>query len=416
LWRTHERRRERLVAYARRRLRAQLISRGAPKPAVEYADEVLSPDALTIGFGRRFASYKRATLLLRDPERLALILNHPDRPVQILFAGKAHPQDDAGKQLIQTIINLAERPEFRQKLVFLENYDMAAARCMVQGCDIWLNTPLRPLEASGTSGMKALANGVINVSTLDGWWDEAWQLGRGSEGEVGWAIGGGEAYDDPYQQDESEAQALYELLEHEIVPTFYDRQSDGLPRKWIELMKNSIAKLCPDFNMQRVAMQYAEESYLSANRRFRILSAGNAARAKEVAAWLRKVETEWPRLSVESIGEGVFEIRLGEEVLVSAKVTLNSLSPDDVEVQVLAGLVDADGNLKDPIVIPMRLSERDDAGAYLFQTVVQASARSGMHGYAIRMLPKHADSISAFLPGLIKWAKASLPVVELQAR
>src|SRR5579863_4185251 len=416
LWRTHERRRERLVGYARRRLRTQLISRGAPKSAVEYADEVLSPDALTIGFGRRFASYKRATLLLRDPDRLARILNDPERPVQILFAGKAHPQDDAGKQLIQTIVHLAERPEFRRKLVFLENYDMAAARCMVQGCDVWLNTPLRPLEASGTSGMKALANGVINVSTLDGWWDEAWQMGKGGEGMVGWAIGGGEAYEDPYQQDQSESEALYELLEHEIVPTFYDRRSDGLPRKWIDLMKTSIAKLCPEFNMQRMARQYAEEAYLTANRRYRDLSAGNGARAKEVAAWLRKVQSEWPQLSVESIGEGVSEIRLGEEVLVSAKVTLNSLSPEEVEVQVLTGLVDSEGNLKDPIVIPMRLSERDNSGAYLFQTVVQPSARSGLHGYAIRLLPKHADSVSPFLPGLVKWAQASLPVPELQAR
>jgi glycogen phosphorylase len=416
LWRTHERRRERLVAYARRRLREQLLSRGAPKSAVEFADEVLSPDALTIGFGRRFATYKRATLLLRDPDRLASILNHPDYPVQILFAGKAHPQDDAGKQLIQAIINLAERPEFRKKVVFLENYDMSTARSMVQGCDVWLNTPLRPLEASGTSGMKALANGAINVSTLDGWWDEAWQMGLGTDGDVGWAIGGGEAYEDPYQQDQSEAGALYELLEHEIVPTFYDRRSDGLPRKWIELMKNSITKLCPEFNMQRMAMQYAEQSYLTANRRFWNLSANNAARARAVSAWLRKVETEWPRLSVESAGEGVSEIRLGEEVLVSAKVTLNSLSPEDVEVQVLWGLVDANGELKDPIVVPMRLSERVAGGAYLFQTVIQPSARSGLHVYAIRLLPKHADSVSAFLPGLIKWAPVSTPVAELQVR
>ena len=155
------------------------------------ADEVLSPDALTIGFGRRFASYKRATLLLRDPERLSRILNDGERPVQIIYSGKAHPRDDAGKQLIQTIINLAARPDFRRKLVFLENYDMAAARYMVQGCDVWLNTPLRPLEASGTSGMKALANGAINVSTLDGWWDEAWKMGNRAETDVGWSIGNG---------------------------------------------------------------------------------------------------------------------------------------------------------------------------------------------------------------------------------
>ncbi len=189
LWRTHERRRERLVGYARRRLRTQLISRGAPKPAVEAADEVLSPDALTIGFGRRFASYKRATLLLRDPERLSRILNNPECPVQIIYAGKAHPKDDAGKQLIQIIINLATRPDFRRKLVFLENYDMSVARYMVQGCDVWLNTPLRPQEASGTSGMKALANGVMNLSTLDGWWDEAWRMGNSADADVGWAIG-----------------------------------------------------------------------------------------------------------------------------------------------------------------------------------------------------------------------------------
>jgi starch phosphorylase len=416
LWRTHERRRERLVGFARRTLREQLLSRGAPKSAVEYADEVLSPDALTIGFGRRFASYKRATLLLRDPDRLARILNDPDRPVQILYAGKAHPQDDAGKQLIQTIVNLAERPEFRQKLVFLENYDMAVARYMVQGCDVWLNTPLRPLEASGTSGMKALANGALNVSTLDGWWDEAWQMAKGSAGDVGWAIGSGEHYDDPYQQDQSEAQALYELLEHEIVPMFYDRKSDGLPRKWIALMKSSITKLCPEFNMHRMAIQYAEEFYLAAHRRFRNLSASGTTRAREVAAWQRKLEAEWPRLSIESTGEGVSEIRLGDEVLVTAKVTLHSLAPEDVAAQVLTGLVDVNGELRNPSVIPMRLAGRDASGTCLFQAVIQPSARSGLHGYAVRLLPNHADSISPFLPGLIKWARAVSPVVELQAR
>lgn len=416
LWRTHERRRERLVGFARRRLREQLISRSAPKSAVEYADEVLSPDALTIGFGRRFASYKRATLLLRDPDRLARILNDPERPVQILYAGKAHPRDDAGKQLIQTIIDLAARPEFRRNLVFLENYDMAVARYMVQGCDVWLNTPLRPLEASGTSGMKALANGVLNVSTLDGWWDEAWQSAKAGDSGIGWAIGSGETYEDPYQQDQSEAGALYELLEHEIVPMFYDRRSDGLPRQWISFMKNSIATLCPEFNIQRMAMQYADGSYVVAHRRFLDLSSGNAARTKNVAVWLRKVESQWPRLSVESTGEGVSEIRLGDEVLVSTRVTLNALSPEDVAVEVLYGLVDADGTLKDPVAIPMRLSERQTSGTYLFQAVIQPSGRSGLHGYAIRLLPHHADSISPFLPGLIKWAQGTLPVAELQAR
>jgi glycogen phosphorylase len=231
LWRTHERRRERLVGFARKRLQAQLINRGASQSAIDEAEEVLLPDALTIGFARCFATYKRATLLLRDPDRLSRILNDPHRPVQIISAGKAHPRDQYGKELIKAIIDLAQRPEFRHRLVFLEDYDVAIARYMVQGCDIWLNTPLRPQEASGTSGMKAQANGVLNVSTLDGWWDEAWQIGLDSGTEVGWAIGEGESYQDPGYQDQVEAEALYQLFEGEIVPAFYERRTDNLPRK-----------------------------------------------------------------------------------------------------------------------------------------------------------------------------------------
>jgi glycogen phosphorylase len=416
LWRTHERRRERLVGYARRRLREQLIARGATKSMVEDSDEVLSPDALTIGFGRRFASYKRATLLLRDPERLSKILNNTARPVQIIYSGKAHPKDDAGKQLIQTIINLAARPDFRRKLVFLENYDMSVARYMVQGCDVWLNTPLRPQEASGTSGMKALANGVINLSTLDGWWDEAWRMGNSTGSDVGWAIGNGESYDDASQQDQVESEALYELLEREIVPAFYDRKSDGLPRKWIAVMKRSIAKLCPQFNMHRMAMQYADEYYLVAHRRYRKLNADGMAGAKDLATWLGKVEHAWPGIYVESAGELASEIRLGDEISVSARVALNGLAPADVAVQVLTGLVCVTGEIKNPAIVPMLPSGQDSAGNFLYKSVVQTSARSGLHGYAIRVLPKHIDAVSPYLPGLIKWAPASSVVAELQIR
>lgn len=416
LWRTHERRRERLVGYARQRLRAQLIARGATKSTIEDADEVLSPDALTIGFGRRFASYKRATLLLRDPERLSRILNDAKRPVQIIYSGKAHPKDDAGKQLIQTIINLASRTDFRRKLVFLENYNMATARYMVQGCDVWLNTPLRPQEASGTSGMKALANGAINVSTLDGWWDEAWQMGNSAESDVGWAIGNGETYEDRQQQDQVEAEALYDLLEREIVPAFYDRRSDGLPRKWITIMKTSIAKLCPEFNMHRMAMQYADEYYLVAHRRYRKLSAEGMAKAKDLAAWLNRVEREWPAIHVESAGEAASEIRLGDDVFVSAKVMLSGLSSEDVAVEVVTGLVGARGEISNPVVVPMLPAGQDGSGAYLYNTVVQTSARSGLHGYAIRVLPRHVDAVSSYLPGLIAWAPASSPVAELVVR
>lgn len=293
---------------------------------------------------------------------------------------------------------------------------MSAARYMVQGCDVWLNTPLRPLEASGTSGMKALANGAINVSTLDGWWDEAWKMGSRAETEVGWSIGNGESYNDPFEQDQAEAAALYELLEREIVPAFYDRRSDGLPRKWISIMKSSMAKLCPQFNMQRTAMQYADEYYLVAHRRHQALSAEGMARAKRLAAWLARVEREWPGITVESGDEVFSEVHLGDEIYVAAKVMLNGLAPEDVAVQVVSGLVGAGGEIKRPAVVPMLASGQDGAGVYLYQAVIQTSSRTGLHGYAVRVLPQHADAISSFLPGLIKWAPAASAVVELQVR
>ncbi len=408
LWRTHERRRERLVAYARQRLRAQLLSRGAQQAAVDEAEEVLSPDHLTIGFARRFASYKRANLLIRNPERLAHILNDAARPVQIIYAGKAHPQDDTGKQLIQAIVDLARRSEFRRKIVFLENYDMSSARYMLQGCDVWLNTPLRPLEASGTSGMKAQANGVLNLSTLDGWWDEAWDLGIRQGVDVGWAIGKGETYSDASRQDDVEAQALYDVLEGEIIPAFYERRADGLPRKWIARMKSSIAALCPEFNMHRMVKQYANEYYLVAHGRFRALSAEKGAEAMRLAAWLGKMEQTWPRLRIESVTDGVSEIELGGRLEVSATVFLDCLTPDDVTVETVLGRLSADGEITDFITTAMQPCERDSTGNYKFRSVIQPSARSGMYGYAIRILPKHPLSQSAFLPGLILWAGNSL--------
>jgi len=404
LWRTHERRRERLVAYARQRLRAQLLSCSAPQAAIDDAEEALSPDILTIGFGRRFASYKRANLLIRNPERLGKVLNDPARPVQIIYAGKAHPHDDNGKQLVQSIVELARRPEFRRKIVFLENYDMATARCMLQGSDVWLNTPLRPLEASGTSGMKAQANGVLNLSTLDGWWDEAWEIGIRRGAEIGWAIGRGETYSDATRQDDVEAEALYDLLEGEIVPAFYERRADGLPRKWIARMKSSIAMLCPEFNMHRMVKQYTNEYYLVANNRFRDLQAENASNAMQLAAWLSKVETAWPRLRIDSVDESTSELELGGRLEVSASVFLDALTPDDVRVECVVGRVSANGEITDFVASSMEAREPGSSGNYVFNAVVQPTARSGMYGYAIRVLPKHSHSLSPFLPGLILWA------------
>jgi starch phosphorylase len=405
LWRTHERRRERLVAYARQRLRAQLMSRNAPQAAVEGADEVLSPDALTIGFGRRFATYKRANLLIRDPHRLARILNDPSSPVQIIFAGKAHPQDNLGKQLIQSIVELAARPEFRRKIVFLEDYDMATARYMLQGCDVWLNTPLRPLEASGTSGMKAQANGVLSLSTLDGWWDEAWELARQSRAEVGWAIGKGETYADRGHQDQVEAEALYDLLENEIVPAFYERRADGLPRKWISLMKSSIAKLCPEFNMHRMVRQYTNEYYLVAHKRYQHLQADDGQAAAQLASWLNKVEGAWPNVKLESLPSSVAEIAVGDQLRIAAQVFLDTLTPEDVVVEIALGRVNADGELTGLSVTPMHICEHASAGSYRFESAIQPVVHSGLYGYAIRVLPRHVDNLSPFLPGLIVWSQ-----------
>ncbi|HZS03510.1 MAG TPA: alpha-glucan family phosphorylase [Blastocatellia bacterium] len=417
LWRTHERRRERLVAFARRRLRAQLERRGAPQAEIEAADEVLDPDILTIGFARRFATYKRATLLLRDPDRLERTLNHPAHPVQIIFAGTAHPRDNEGKALIQRIIQLAREPRFRRRLVFLEGYNMSVTRPMVQGADVWLNTPRRPLEASGTSGMKAAANGVLNVSTLDGWWAEAWNFEfqraksevsgedyPSGQQPVGWAIGRGETWSDPEHQDEVEAEALYDLLERDVVPTFYDRGPDKLPRGWIARMKASIGNLCYFYNTHRMVREYTEHYYLPAAKHYEQLRADGMARAKSLAAWKAKVRDNWSQVRVAAVElPSLAELQVGREVKVRARVQLGTLGPNDVTVELYAGLVDAGGEIARAEVITMQPVAGQSAEGFIFETT-SAPHHSGLHGYTVRVRPRHADLSAEFLPGLIVWA------------
>jgi len=405
LWRTHERRRERLVAFARRRLREQLQRRGAPQAAINAADEILDPDALTIGFARRFATYKRANLILRDVERLAAILNQAGRPVQILFAGKAHPRDDAGKVLIQQVVHLAQRPEFRRRIVFLEDYDMAVARYLVQGSDVWLNTPLRPLEASGTSGMKALANGALNLSTLDGWWDEAWHDATAANRFIGWAIGRGESYADSDYQDQVESAALYDLLEQEIAPAFYERGADGLPRRWISQMKSSIAVLCPKFSTQRMVREYATRFYFSAHQRYGALTGDRAGRARALAEWQRRVRNHWGEVKVESVeAAAAAPVSVGGAIRVRTRVRLGPLSPDEVAVQLYVGRIDADGEISDGSAVAMRPVGPPSNGVCEFEASDISCRTSGRHGYTVRVLPFHADRGAAALPGVIRWA------------
>jgi len=402
LWRTHERRRERLVAFARRKLREQLQRRGAPQAEIEAAEEVLDPEALTIGFARRFATYKRATLLLRDPERLQRLLNDPERPVQVIYAGKAHPRDGAGKDLIRQIVDLARRPEFRRRLVFLEDHDMTVARYLVQGCDVWLNTPLRPLEASGTSGMKAAANGALNVSTLDGWWDEAWAQ---YNHRIGWAIGRGEIYDNRDYQDQVEAQALYDVLERDVIPTFYERGRDRLPRRWIERMRTSIATLCHFYNTHRMVREYTERFYLVADGLFRRLSQNDAARARALAAWLGRVRAAWPQVRIEAVEGQVHDLKVGERMTVRVRVHLGELSPGDVNVELYVGRLSAAQEILDAVTTRMEATGERSGNTWVFEGHASPCSRSGRHGYTIRVLPCHPDLTAAFLPGLITWAE-----------
>ncbi len=404
LWRTHERRRERLVALARRRLREQLIRRGAPQAEIDAADEALDPEALTIGFARRFATYKRATLLLRDLDRLERIVNQPGRPVQFIIAGKAHPRDEAGKHFIQRIINAARRPEFRARIVFLENYDMAVTRYMVQGADVWLNTPLRPFEASGTSGMKALANGVLNLSILDGWWDEAWRMQSPGCEPAGWAIGQGESYPERDYQDQVEAEALYDLLERDVVPTFYERRASGLPARWIDRMKSALCNLAFFFNTHRMVQEYTEKFYLVAHGSYRELGSADAAKARTVAAWKQRVLENWSKVWVEvERPELPGEIRIDTPLTVRARVYLGGLAPEDVAVELYLGRLDADGAFQQALPVEMRKAG-EAGGAWLFEASGVKCTESGRHGFTVRVLPSHPDLVTQFLPGLIAWA------------
>jgi starch phosphorylase len=410
LWRTHERRRERLVSSSRRLLRQQLKRRGAPKSEQDAAKECLNADALTIGFARRFATYKRATLLLRDPDRLARIVNHPQRPVQIIFAGKAHPRDDEGKQFIRSIIETARRPEFRRRIVFLEDYDMAIARTLVQGADIWLNTPRRPLEASGTSGMKAMANGCLNLSILDGWWDEAWRSTEKTGDQPGWAIGAGEDYDNQDYQDQVESQALYDLLEHDVVPAFYERGADGVPRRWVSRMRDSLRTLAPQFNMHRAVSQYTD-FYVIAHQRCESMCGEGGARARIVAAWLDRVRAAWSGVRVEAIENGVRELTVHTRVAVRAKIHLGPLSPDDVQVELFVGGVDPSGEMSNTIPFHMNATGEQHNDVYVFETGAAHALASGRHGYTIRVLPYHPDMVMPFIPGLITWAGGNVALV-----
>jgi starch phosphorylase len=399
LWRTHERRRERLVVFARHRLHFQLERRGATPSEIARADEVLDPEALTIGFARRFATYKRGTLIFRNLERLAGILNNKERPVQIIFAGKAHPRDHGGKELIAEIVHVCRRPEFRRRMVFIEDYDINVARFLSQGVDVWLNNPRRPLEASGTSGMKVCINGALNLSILDGWWCE------GYSGDNGWAIGAGEEYSDNDRtyQDDIESRTIYDLLEQEIVPLYYTRTADGLPRGWINYMKNTIKTICPVFNTHRMVEQYTRTCYMPSAERYAHLAGDNLKSAADLSLWRRRLTRDWNLIRVETVeADGKDAMHVGAEMQVQARINLGSLTPDDVEVQLFHGIIDNADTIPEPSTVAMATNGEHAGATWLFKGKIRCQA-SGHYGYAVRVLPRHANLGNPFEPGLVCW-------------
>ena len=397
LWRAHERCRERLVVATRSALRKQITSRGGTYDDLAAADSVLDPEALTIGFARRFATYKRGALLLRDRDRLKAMLTNTSRPIQFVFAGKAHPADNGGKDLIRQIVDFARDAGVRRRFVFIENYDMSIARTMVQGVDVWLNTPRRPHEASGTSGMKASANGVLNCSILDGWWVE------GYDPNVGWAIGRGEHYSDEGYQDHIEAQFLYDILERGIIPTFYDRSADGIPREWVRRMKQCLRKLAPMFNTNRQVAQYTTNLYVPAHVHGNALLADSLQPAATLAHDKASLRRAWDGVRIvasESSGNGHHKV--GDTISIEALVELGEIAPTQVRAQLLSGPISADSTPEVTQVTDMVHAREVAAGRHLY-TAKLACDRSGRYGYALRVVPGLPNQLHPFEPGLIRW-------------
>ena len=399
LWRTHERRKERLIDFCRERLKAQIINRGFTKNEINHAEQILTPEALTIGFARRFATYKRGTLLFRDIERLKKIISNPHRPVQIIFAGKAHPHDNGGKELIKNIAEICRRQEFRDHIVFLEDYDINVARYMVQGVDVWLNNPRRPLEASGTSGMKVPPNGGLNFSILDGWWDEAY------DGQNGWAIGNREEYTDLEYQDEVESNALYNVLENEIIPLYYERGRDDIPRQWVTAMKWSMQTVCPQFSTNRMVADYFNKFYTNASRRYINMTNDDFKKSKELKSWKDNIYSKWSKVSFENTMSEMpsRNLQVGSKFEVKTIVNLGNIAPDSVRVELYHGKLSMKDEITEPTIVEMKHSSDLGNGRHSFIGSLEC-VNTGQSGYAIRMYPYHKDLGYKFDMKMIIWS------------
>ncbi len=398
LWRIRGRMRSLLVTHCRDWLRAQLSRRGAGRVEIENAGNTLNPEVLTIGFARRFATYKRAFLVLNDIERLTRIVSNTEHPVQFIFAGKAHPADHKGKEVIAHLIHAERRPELRGRFIYIEDYDMDIARHFIQGVDIWLNNPRRPLEACGTSGMKAAVNGGLNFSVLDGWWCEAFN------GENGWSVGQGEEYEDSAYQDRVESRSIYDLLEREIIPTFYDRSTSDVPEEWLRLVKNSLSTIAPRFSASRMVSDYAKNYYLPLALCHRNLVHSDFRDLRKATSDISRFRRYWPEVSVVGVhAEKGDQIAIGQSLPIRVVAALGPFLPEEIAVEVRFGFLDVTNKLHDPQTIRLTdVHSLPESGRFEFSGKLEMN-RAGSFGFCIRLVPVVNGKPEATLPGLIAW-------------
>lgn len=395
LWAVRENQRGDLVRFVRRYLRETGQRKGFGRATFGQVESILDPRILTIGFARRFATYKRGTLMLTDKDRLRELLFHSERPVQIIIAGKSHPRDDGGKKLIQELNHFIEHEGGRSRMVFLEDYDMRVARMLVQGVDVWLNNPRRPMEASGTSGMKAVPNGALNCSILDGWWDEAYEPG------LGWAIGGRMDLPDDGQQDWLDSRTLYHLLDSEIAPTFYHRIDGAVPLGWVEMIKRSISKLAPQFSSERMVMDYARKAYLPSHESFSRLNS-DPDRVAEALKWRERIQHAWAAIKILSVrDDGGVSCSVGRRITLTVEVDIDGLGPQDIRAQGVIGQVGSGRDLFDSEVVDLAfVSQEGSVGTFSGSFVCD---QPGNRGYTVRVIPSHPDvDVPSELP-LVRW-------------
>ncbi|HEY1917245.1 MAG TPA: alpha-glucan family phosphorylase [Streptosporangiaceae bacterium] len=400
IWAVRALLRAQLVAETRRRLRASGRQRGFSDAELTWIDDAFDENVLTIGFARRVPSYKRLTLMLRDTGRLKALLLDPGHPVQIVIAGKAHPADEGGKRLIQQMIEFTDDPAVRHRIAFLPDYDMALGRALVQGCDVWLNNPLRPLEACGTSGMKSALNGGLNLSIKDGWWDE-W-----SDGGNGWVIPSADGLADENRRDDLESAALYELIGQSVTPLFYDRDAEGLPRRWLEMIGHTLRVLGPRLQADRMVREYVTELYVPAARSMRALEAGGPpdfAGARGLAAWRQRVAKAWPGVRIEHVESQSAEPRLGSRLDVQATIALGELTPADVAVELVCGRAGEDDEITDPSYTTLTA---ETGGSTVTYTGAAVLGWAGPFGYTVRVLPTHPLLASRADLGLVTLPEA----------